>query len=353
METEFLELKSLAVDQEAGTFKGLLAAYSEDQYQDVIEPGAFTKTLQEAKAKATRGGRKYLYPLLFNHNPDEPIGGITEAQETKDGLEVGGQLDLDVQRARECYSLMKKGMLSGLSIRYVAVKKSYKAGARHLHEIKLLEGSVVTFPANEDARVSGVKSADTRSIADRDATWDAGEAQKRVAAWAGYPDHFDPDKFAQAYFYVVKDGSTNLGDYKLPYCDIINGKLTIIPRGVFGCESRFDQTDMPASERPKVRTKIDTVLNLLADHFNDDSLRPDQKQALTLIQERLADLTAELVAIKLRLPEPEHGVTTEPDPLRAGATQPEPKETTQRGIEDDLKSEIMGLRLWLAQHAPV
>src|SRR3989304_2263407 len=75
-----------ATDDEARTFSGLAAAYSQDLGGDVILPGAFKRTLADwRKAKAK------LIPLMDSHSRDSVrgiIGKMTEAAEVADGLEA-------------------------------------------------------------------------------------------------------------------------------------------------------------------------------------------------------------------------------------------------------------------------
>jgi HK97 family phage major capsid protein/HK97 family phage prohead protease len=139
------ELKNL---DEAGKFSGYLAVFGNvDQGNDRIEKGAFARTLN-AKSR---------FPLLWQHRMDEPVGGLS-AKEDERGLLIEGELNLDVQRGKEAYALLKKGDISGLSIGYDAVKWEMQSGVRALKEIKLYEGSIVTFPMNTEATVTDVKA---------------------------------------------------------------------------------------------------------------------------------------------------------------------------------------------------
>ena len=61
--------------------------------------------------------------------------------------------------AQKAYLLVKAGIVKGLSIGFEAVKDSVDAGVRYLSEIKLYEGSIVTFPMNEAALITSVKRA--------------------------------------------------------------------------------------------------------------------------------------------------------------------------------------------------
>jgi uncharacterized protein len=143
-----LELKSLS---EQGTFVGMASVFGvTDLGGDVVEPGAFTRTLQH------KGGE---VPILWQHDTKQPIG-IGKARETKAGLEISGELVLQSSKAMEAYHLMRKGVLKGLSIGYDSIRDTVSNGVRHLHELKLFEVSLVTFPMNESALVTAVKSDD-------------------------------------------------------------------------------------------------------------------------------------------------------------------------------------------------
>lgn len=101
-------------------------------------------------------------PLLWQHDMKQPIGVWEKMHEDSHGLYATGRLFIqDIARAREAYKLLREKVVTGLSIGY-RVKDSHidpKSGARILAAVELLEVSMVTFPANDMARVSLVKSA--------------------------------------------------------------------------------------------------------------------------------------------------------------------------------------------------
>ena len=66
-----------------------------DQARDMVMPGAFTQTLQ------ARGIRRI--PMLFQHDPAEPVGVWLELREDFRGLWARGRLIPDVMRAREFF----------------------------------------------------------------------------------------------------------------------------------------------------------------------------------------------------------------------------------------------------------
>lgn len=151
----------------AGTFSGYLAVFSNvDLGDDVIEKGAFSKTLLEAKARKASDASPFLWPILWQHNQQEPIGGFTDAYEDDYGLFVKGQLDLNVDLGRRAHSGMKMGYMRGLSIGYDTIKHKWVGDIRHLMELRLVEGSAVTFPMNPEALVGMVKSATHQHVID-------------------------------------------------------------------------------------------------------------------------------------------------------------------------------------------
>ena len=142
---------------DTGTFSGYAAIFGNvDMGGDVIERGAFRKTLNESQGKI---------PILDHHDPTRQIGWNLEAQEDERGLFVRGKLNLDVQGGREKHSLMKQavelGARMGLSIGFRTIKEEPDQSnsiVRRLKEVRLVEFSVVTFPMNTDAGVVSVKA---------------------------------------------------------------------------------------------------------------------------------------------------------------------------------------------------
>lgn len=138
---------------EAGLVEGFAAIYgNKDLNGDIIEPGSFTKTL--AEGGATR-------PLLWQHKMDEPVGLATLFDSAK-GLEMSGQIEMGVEDGVDAYLKVSKGLVRGLSIGYRVVKQIWDEAAQafRLLEIKLLEVSLVTIPANPEAKITNVKNSD-------------------------------------------------------------------------------------------------------------------------------------------------------------------------------------------------
>lgn len=148
-----LTLKTVS---DSGEFEGYGSVFGvKDSHSDIVMPGAFQKSL----AAWSRKGR--LPSLLWQHNMAEPIGIYSVMSEDDVGLYVKGRLLIDADPlAKRAHAHMKAGSLSGLSIGYILNDYEYdkEKGAFLLKEIDLWEVSLVTFPANDDARISDVKS---------------------------------------------------------------------------------------------------------------------------------------------------------------------------------------------------
>ena len=155
------EIKKLTFHSEvkASGEKGIFTGYgsifgNEDQGSDIMQKGAFTKSLEQRPARKVK--------LLYQHKTDEPIGIFEDMYEDSKGLFVKGKLAMGTQKGREAYELLKMGALDGMSIGFRAdpEKQGYnesKRGTRTLKEVDLMEISLVTFPMNESALIETVK----------------------------------------------------------------------------------------------------------------------------------------------------------------------------------------------------
>lgn len=149
------EVKGL--DEEARTFSGLAATWDLDLGGDVIEPGAFKRTLKNWKSS------KRVLPLLDSHNGSSvraAVGKLVDAEEAEKGLDATFQV-IDGPDGDEVFRRVKGGYVDGLSIGYSAVNVRYpeteaekNSGVyRYLKEVKLHEVSVVLWPMNPEARI--------------------------------------------------------------------------------------------------------------------------------------------------------------------------------------------------------
>jgi hypothetical protein len=153
--TVTLEVKAADDDGTTGMIEGYLSTFgNEDLGRDIVERGAFTKSLALATFKATQHGTSALYPLLFQHDPKDPIGAIVAAKEDAHGLRIKTRLNTTIEHGRQALHGLANGYMA-FSIGYKPTQYEYHGATRHLKEIDLKEGSAVTWPMNPAARALG------------------------------------------------------------------------------------------------------------------------------------------------------------------------------------------------------
>lgn len=144
-----IQIKSIS---EEGTFSGYASVYDEiDNQNDRVAEGAFKQALEKAEGKGK-------FPkMLWQHDPTQPIGRWVDIKEDQKGLQVTGQIFLDIQKGFEAYRLMKEGVIDGLSIGFRIKQAGREKTHRVIKDLDLLEISLVTFPANAKATIHEVK----------------------------------------------------------------------------------------------------------------------------------------------------------------------------------------------------
>jgi HK97 family phage prohead protease len=134
-----------------------------DSYGDIVAPGAFTKTINDAKS-----GEKSWPAMLLQHGDDTvdgrmPVGVWLDMSQDSKGLRLSGKL-APTKRGKDVYNLLRmapRPALNGLSIGYrVRESENHKSGParRTIKAADLVEISLVTFPANRLATVTSVKT---------------------------------------------------------------------------------------------------------------------------------------------------------------------------------------------------
>lgn len=143
---------------DGGEFSGYASVFDViDGHGTALTRGAFTKTLNDWKQK------KRLPAMLWQHKTDEPIGVYTSMREDEAGLKVEGRLLVDSDPlAKRAYAHLKAGSINGLSIGFRTDRNSTSydeaTGATLLHNVDLVEVSLVTFPSNQSATITSVRN---------------------------------------------------------------------------------------------------------------------------------------------------------------------------------------------------
>lgn len=130
------------------TIEGYASVFGNvDSTNDIVMPGAFIDSLQTRMPK-----------MLYQHDTGELIGVWDEVHEDQTGLFIKGRL-ANTECGNEAYELAKMGALDSMSIGYTPTEFEYDGkGVRLLKKVELWEVSLVTFPANDKATITGVKS---------------------------------------------------------------------------------------------------------------------------------------------------------------------------------------------------
>lgn len=149
------------VDEETGKIAGFFSTYDRqpDSYGDIIEPGAFTKTIADREVTG------HPFPLCFNHDFSSVIGAVNTIEDTEKGPYIEADF-LDTQLAQDVRKMVKSGAIWQFSFAYDVTgyreptKDEKKAGIFNvLTGVDVYEISVVTVPANQNAVMTDVKTA--------------------------------------------------------------------------------------------------------------------------------------------------------------------------------------------------
>lgn len=141
-----------AKDPERRTFSGIASTPDLDRQGDIVDPDGVTF--------------RDSIPLLFHHDPKQPIGRVTLTR-TPEGIAFEATLPVIDEpgplktRVDEAWQSIKAGVITGVSIGHRILAggvERLKSGARKLTKTEICELSLVTIPANANASIRLVKS---------------------------------------------------------------------------------------------------------------------------------------------------------------------------------------------------
>lgn len=116
-----------------------------DRGGDIVRPGSFRRSLDNRRE----------IPLLWQHQASQVIGKIEHLQEDERGLQVIGRIH-DTPFGKLLGRELRKGRLDGLSFGYRVQSSRKDRVHRELHELELLEVSLVRHPMQPLARIHKV-----------------------------------------------------------------------------------------------------------------------------------------------------------------------------------------------------
>lgn len=303
-ETKTYHFEVKSVDEDQGIVTGYLNTKNNvDNQTDVTRDGAYKKTISDALSRKSNKGKKFLWGFLWMHDPMQPIGGFTDAQEDPKGLLTSIWCDITTNSAgipnnpvaTMVFSGLKSGYIDELSMGYKAIKVNYTnqeingktVNVRELLEVQIWEGSACTtlFAADSDAEITGVKSmvtiiehktvcGDTSlPIGPRDASWDGSEAEKQIFDYATNSDgEIDASKAKKCFLQLDGDDSLK-GSYHYPFCNIVDGSPQINVGGVKACAGALAGGRGASTEGEDIagmRAKVDTMYTRINKKYPDD-----------------------------------------------------------------------------------
>lgn len=157
MHAKTLPVKVKATDDAGeGVVEALVATYDTDSIGDRIVPGAFAATLKEWADSGQS------IPFIWSHMHDDLdayLGDVLEAKEVDEGLWVKAQIDMEDERARKAYRLIKGGRVRNYSFAYEVRDSEEKDGENLLKDLKVFEVGPTLIGMNQNTRTLVAKRA--------------------------------------------------------------------------------------------------------------------------------------------------------------------------------------------------
>jgi HK97 family phage prohead protease len=154
-----LETKAMREDEDFFYVEGIASTPATDRMGDIVDPmGAKFKTPM---------------PLLWQHNHEKPVGHMTFAKPTKQGIPFQAKIPKIKEagtlkdRVDEAIQSLQYKLVAAVSIGFNILKGGYEVmetGGWHIKSWEWLELSLVTIPANSEAVISAVKSVDQKAL---------------------------------------------------------------------------------------------------------------------------------------------------------------------------------------------
>ncbi len=285
-----------------GEYEGHFSVFGNlDEGNDIVYPGAFTKTIRE------RGKR---VKVFYAHDWEKLIGPPPAVLREDDyGLFASGHLTLDSFWGRETWALMKDNALTEGSFGYEAIKVEYEGAdgkpindpwdifapgvIRHLKEVKLYEISPVPLGMNALTSIRAVKAATLIGQAKKaipahetdkapeDTEWDAGAVLKECEG---------AKQLRLVHAWVDSEGDPDVkSSYKLPH-HLANGQVVL--KGVQAAGGAI----MGARSLSIPEDDIPGVKRHLARHYAQFDRTPpwEEEAGLACYLETLATITGQL-----------------------------------------------------------
>ncbi|MCB1711336.1 MAG: HK97 family phage prohead protease [Candidatus Riesia sp.] len=159
------DFKLEGADLEKREIYGYAATWDLDEVDDIIEKGAFARSI---KMRGPRDDGRSKIKILWQHDAVNPIGKPIEMVEDHKGLYIRMKIS-QTRQGDEALILVNDGVVDKMSIGFDVIQsepRDNKSNIRRIKEVKLYEVSLVTFPANEEASILGLKAAEREKALD-------------------------------------------------------------------------------------------------------------------------------------------------------------------------------------------
>ena len=154
--TKTCSLQIKDISEKEGIVSGYFSAFgNKDSDGDIIEKGAFNKTVKENGPQSTHPRIKH----LLDHNSSKVIGVIQELHEDNKGLFYVSKMG-NHTLGRDVLNMYNDGIITEHSIGFNTIKEESDSQNKvnRIKEVRLWEGSSLqTWGANPDTPVLGVK----------------------------------------------------------------------------------------------------------------------------------------------------------------------------------------------------
>lgn len=174
-------------------------------------------------------------------------------------------------------------------------------------EKSVKEDTKIEAPDETKAAISYTKYP----LADENTSWDGNAARKNIAKWAssdgsGDLDKIDYAKYKKAFAWYDSENSEQVGSYKFPHHDIIDGDLKTVWKGVAAAMASLagarNKPDIPENE-------IALVYSHLSQHYKDFDKEPPALKSLQetedIMDEKKEEVVEEVKDLETKAPAPE------------------------------------------------
>lgn len=278
---------------------------------DIVQKGAFTKTLKERMPK---NAVKMIDSHRVWDGTGAVIGTVIDAKEDDYGLWFKAALST-VQAAQDIRTKLKEGILDALSFGYDVIKSTFdsKTGTSYLQELKLYEVSVVIWGMNPLAGVTDTKSFQeipSWDLAPLDWKFNPVEALERFKAWVS-PEPQDIwgsgewAKYARGFMW----GGGK--DFKYLCVDVVDG----IPKVPFEAAKHWrDTTLADVSQTQGLEAKLKSLYEKFEQPWDAPVVIPPVpvEASSVILKSFIAQMESKLVQIKCAQP-PNYLVASAPD----------------------------------------